>query len=226
MTRKLLCIKSSTSVYRRIFECGEQVSHIETLLRRWSSGVHLHVYLATDLISSQILPSFTCYFIRGRLYMARRCSVRLRADIQRCRYCERRVADGNYQGFHQDSRDGEPILRPCRLILAYVIQLFALEHMRDRYWHNMASRIQRAWRNYLRHKEECVSRIQRFWKDKKDGLAFYQLRDYSHQVLAGRKERRRYSLVSMRQFRGDYLEVGMDSPQGDMIRGACGIPRE
>lgn len=90
----------------------------------------------------------------------------------------------------------------------------------------MASRIQRAWRNYLRYKEECVSRIQRFWKDKKDGLAYYQLRDYSHQVLAGRKERRRYSLVSMRQFRGDYLEVGMDSPQGDMIRGACGIPRE
>lgn len=97
--------------------------------------------------------------------------------------------------------------------------------MRDRYWHNMAARIQRAFRNYLRYKEECASRIQRFWKDKKDGLAFVQLRDYSHQVLASRKERRRYSLVSMRQFRGDYLDVGTDTPQGEMLRGACGISR-
>jgi myosin heavy subunit len=95
--------------------------------------------------------------------------------------------------------------------------------MRDRYWHNMAARIQRAFRNYLRYKQECASRIQRFWKSKKDGLAFLQLRDYSHQVLNGRKERRRFSLVSMRQFNGDYLDVGGKSPQGEMLRSACGI---
>ena len=98
--------------------------------------------------------------------------------------------------------------------------------MRDRYWHNMASRIQRAFRNYLRYKQECASRIQRFWKNKKDGLDYIKLRDYSHQVLAGRKERRRYSLVSMRQFRGDYLGLESKTPLGDMIRSACNISRE
>lgn len=102
-------------------------------------------------------------------------------------------------------------------------QLFALEHMRDRYWHNMAGRIQRAFRNYLRYKQECASRIQRFWKNKKDGLGYVQLRDYGHQVLAQRKERRRFSLVSMRQFRGDYLDVAGRSAQGEMLRSACSI---
>ncbi|KAG1885548.1 P-loop containing nucleoside triphosphate hydrolase protein [Suillus subluteus] len=76
--------------------------------------------------------------------------------------------------------------------------LFALETMRDRYWHNMAARIQRAWRNYWRYKNECARRIQRFWKNNKEALEYAKVRDYGHQVLAGRKERRRYSLLSYR----------------------------
>jgi myosin-1 len=102
-------------------------------------------------------------------------------------------------------------------------QLFALEHMRDRYWHNMAARIQRAWRNYIRYKNECANRIQRFWKNKKEGIVYVDLRDYGHQVLASRKERRRFSLLSMRQFRGDYLGVQSKDPQGDLLRSVCGI---
>lgn len=102
-------------------------------------------------------------------------------------------------------------------------QLFALEHMRDRYWHNMAARIQRAWRAYMRYKHECARKIQRFWMNKKEGIALVQLRDYGHQVLGGRKERRRYSLVSMRRFSGDYLAVGDNAPQGQMLRNAAGI---
>ncbi|PWN49158.1 myosin 1 [Violaceomyces palustris] len=101
--------------------------------------------------------------------------------------------------------------------------LFALETMRDRYWHNMAMRIQRAYRNYLRYKEECARRIQRMWKNNKEGLAYIQLRDYGHQVLAGRKERRRYSLLSMRRFMGDYLDVGGGSAEGQMLRRASGM---
>ena len=101
--------------------------------------------------------------------------------------------------------------------------LFALETMRDRYWHNMAARIQRAWRNYLRYRNECARRIQRFWLAKKEGIQYVRLRDYGHQVLAGRKERRRYSLVSMRQFRGDYLQVGGKEPFGQALRSACTI---
>lgn len=101
--------------------------------------------------------------------------------------------------------------------------LFALETMRDRYWHNMAMRIQRAYRNYLRYKNECAARIQRAWKNNKDGIVFVQLRDYGHQVLAGRKERRRFSLISMRRFMGDYLDVGGQSAEGEMLRNASGM---
>lgn len=102
-------------------------------------------------------------------------------------------------------------------------QLFALEHMRDRYWHNMAGRIQRAFRNYMRYKHECATRIQRFWMSKKDGIVLIQQRDYGHTILAGRKERRRFSLLSMRRFLGDYLGAGDQTGNGELLRGAAGI---
>lgn len=95
--------------------------------------------------------------------------------------------------------------------------------MRDRYWHNMAGRIQRAFRNYMRYKNECATRIQRFWTSKKDGIVYTQLRDYGHQILASRKERRRFSLLSMRRFMGDYLGVAESGAQGQMLRSASGI---
>ncbi|KAI9835745.1 MAG: hypothetical protein M1819_001923 [Sarea resinae] len=101
--------------------------------------------------------------------------------------------------------------------------LFALEHMRDRYWHNMAIRIQRAWRNYLRYRIECATRIQRFWRKLNGGKEFIQLRDQGHKVLGGRKERRRYSLVGSRRFLGDYLGVGNNGGPGEVIRNSVGI---
>ncbi|KAF8640535.1 hypothetical protein AX17_000197 [Amanita inopinata Kibby_2008] len=101
--------------------------------------------------------------------------------------------------------------------------LFALEHMRDRYWHNMASRIQRAFRNYLRYKNECARRIQRFWKNNKEGILYSQIRDYGHQILASRKERRRFSLLSYRRFMGDYLNINGKSALGEELATACGI---
>ncbi|KAK3069209.1 class II myosin, partial [Teratosphaeriaceae sp. CCFEE 6253] len=73
--------------------------------------------------------------------------------------------------------------------------LFALETMRDKYWHNMAIRIQRAWRNYLRYRIECATRIQRFWRKKSGGEPFLVLRDEGTKMLGGRKERRRFSLL-------------------------------
>jgi len=102
--------------------------------------------------------------------------------------------------------------------------LFALETMRDKYWHNMAARIQRCWRAYLRRKDDAARTIQRFWLNKKEGIVYAQQRDYGHQILGGRKERRRYSLVSMRKFMGDYLAVGeRDSIEGSRLRSAAGI---
>ena len=95
--------------------------------------------------------------------------------------------------------------------------------MRDRYWHNMAARIQRAYRNYLRYKNECARRIQRFWKNNKEGIVYSQIREYGHQILAGRKERRRFSLLSYRRFMGDYLDVNGNSALGEMLADASGV---
>jgi myosin I len=95
--------------------------------------------------------------------------------------------------------------------------------MRDRYWHNMAARIQRAFRNYLRYKNECAKRIQRFWKNNKESIVFAQKRDYGHQILADRKERRRISLLGYRRFMGDYLDLNGDSALGGELKSVCGI---
>lgn len=101
--------------------------------------------------------------------------------------------------------------------------LFYLEGERDRYWHTMATRIQRAWRAYVRRKVEAAIKIQRFWRGQKDNLVYAAKRDYGHDVLAGRKERRRFSLLGMRKFMGDYLDVNGRSPQGELLRNAAGI---
>jgi myosin I len=98
--------------------------------------------------------------------------------------------------------------------------------MRDRYWHSMAARIQRAWRNYWRYKNECARRIQRFWKNNKEALEYARVRDYGHQVLAGRKERRRYSLLSYRRFMGDYLDVNGKNILSSDLRSACSLGGE
>ena len=87
----------------------------------------------------------------------------------------------------------------------------------------MAARIQRAFRNYLRYKHECARRIQRFWKNNKESIEYAQRRDYGHKILADRKERRRFSLLSYRRFMGDYLDVNGQSPLGEELKSVCGI---
>jgi myosin I len=101
--------------------------------------------------------------------------------------------------------------------------LFALEHMRDRYWHNMATRIQRMWRAYLAYRAESATRIQRFWRKKRTGAEYLQLRDHGHKVLQGRKERRRMSLLGSRRFLGDYLGVNATSGFGAQLRNAANL---
>ncbi|EGY15646.1 hypothetical protein VD0002_g8060 [Verticillium dahliae] len=101
--------------------------------------------------------------------------------------------------------------------------LFALEHMRDRYWHNMATRIQRMWRAYLAYRAESATRIQRFWRKKRTGAEYLHLRDHGHQVLGGRKERRRMSLLGSRRFLGDYMGLNASTGPGAQIRNAVGL---
>lgn len=101
--------------------------------------------------------------------------------------------------------------------------LFALEHMRDRYWHNMATRIQRMWRGYLAYRAESATRIQRFWRKKRVGAEYLVLRDQGHRLLGGRKERRRYSLLGSRRFLGDYMGINASTGSGSMIRNQTNI---
>lgn len=101
--------------------------------------------------------------------------------------------------------------------------LFALEHMRDRYWHNMATRIQRMWRAYLAYRAESATRIQRFWRKKRTGAEYLHLRDQGHRILQNRKERRRFSLLGSRRFLGDYLGINATNGPGSQVRNAIGL---
>lgn len=101
--------------------------------------------------------------------------------------------------------------------------LFALEHMRDRYWHNMATRIQRMWRAYLAYRAESATRIQRLWRRKRTGAEFLQLRDQGHRLLQGGKQRRRMSLLGSRRFLGDYLGINATTGHGAQIRNAANL---
>lgn len=102
--------------------------------------------------------------------------------------------------------------------------LFALETMRDRYWHNMAIRIQRAWRNYLRYRTEAARRIWRFWKkNKKGGDPTLTLRDNGTTLLAKRKERRSFSVIGYRRYMGDYLAMNTQGSSGELLKKGAGI---
>jgi myosin-1 len=71
----------------------------------------------------------------------------------------------------------------------------------------MAQKIQRAYRNFCRRKIEAVVRIQTAYRQWREVRDFLRLRDYGHQVYRQMKQRRRFSLLSMRRFLGDYLNV-------------------
>eukprot|EP01135_Chromosphaera_perkinsii_P001412 Nk52_evm13s167 gene=Nk52_evmTU13s167 len=104
-----------------------------------------------------------------------------------------------------------------KVFLRHPETLWALEHLRDRYWHNMCMKIQRAWRGVIRYRNECASRIQRVWKEYSNVKEYYQKRDYGHQILNSSKQRRRFSLLSYRRFHGDYLNI----KQNPTLQTAC-----
>ncbi|KAI9188885.1 class II myosin [Blastocladiella emersonii ATCC 22665] len=102
--------------------------------------------------------------------------------------------------------------------------LFTLEAMRDHYWHRMAIRIQRAWHRYQARRNAAAALIQQAWKNYKGLNVYVQMRDYGHTVLAGRKERRRFSVISMRRYLGDYLDVA--GAGGAFLRTAAALAPE
>jgi myosin-1 len=100
--------------------------------------------------------------------------------------------------------------------------LWSLESLRDKYWHTMATRIQRAWRAFLQYRHDCATKIQRCFRKNKDQMEYAKVRDLGHSLLGQRKERRRMSLISMRRFSGDYLGLNLKKT-GEAMRTICGI---
>ncbi|KAI9495701.1 P-loop containing nucleoside triphosphate hydrolase protein [Zychaea mexicana] len=121
---------------------------------------------------------------------------------------------------HNNIPQDEWQMGTSKVFIRHPETIFALENLRDKYWHNMATRIQRAWRSYVRYKHECARKIQRFWRQNKYNIGYLQAREYGHELLGGRKERRRFSLLSMRKFTGDYLDVRSGTGLATMIRNA------
>ncbi|KAJ2655389.1 class II myosin [Coemansia sp. RSA 1200] len=106
--------------------------------------------------------------------------------------------------------------------------IWALENQRDLYWHNMASRIQTAWRKYVAWKAMNATKIQRAWRGKRQFIELLKVREIGHQLLEGKKERQRHSLTDIRVFFGDYLYLNNCSSQSKarLIRDAAGIGKQ
>ncbi|GAM28278.1 hypothetical protein SAMD00019534_114540 [Acytostelium subglobosum LB1] len=112
-----------------------------------------------------------------------------------------------------------------KVFIRHPEMLFALEETRERYWHDMASRIKNAYRNYKAFQFECSNRIknafknykmyrhrcaqtiQGYYRALKQASPFFDLRQQTEQLITGRKERQRFSMISVRKYYGDYLDV-------------------
>ena len=108
--------------------------------------------------------------------------------------------------------------------------LFQLEDLRQNFWHNMVSRIKTAFRNYIGFKDVCANRIKkafRTWKIFRGSCAkivqecyrnykgvspFFEQRMNNEKIFQGKKERNRLSMISVRKFYGDYLEMKTRQP--------------
>ncbi|CAB46766.1 myosin type I [Schizosaccharomyces pombe] len=98
--------------------------------------------------------------------------------------------------------------------------LFALEDMRDKFWDTMATRIQRAWRSYVRRRSEAAACIQKLWNRNKVNMELERVRNEGTKLLQGKKQRRRYSILGSRKFYGDYLSAS--KPNGTLWN-TCGL---
>jgi len=112
-----------------------------------------------------------------------------------------------------------------KVFIRYPEMLFSLEETRERYWHDMASRIKNAYRNYKAFQFECANRIKNAFKNYKlykvrcaqtiqgyfrafkQSTPFFDLRMQNEALITGRKERNRFSVLSVRKYFGDYLDV-------------------
>eukprot|EP01132_Coremiostelium_polycephalum_P001010 gene1010-1280_t len=116
-----------------------------------------------------------------------------------------------------------------KIFIRYPEMLFQLEETRERYWHDMASRIKNAYRTYKQFQYECANRIknafrnyklyrtrcaqtiQGYYRAWKQASPYFDLRMQNETLFTGRKERQRFSMISVRKYFGDYLDVRSQS---------------
>ena len=112
-----------------------------------------------------------------------------------------------------------------KVFLRHPETLFAFEDLRVNYYHNMVSRIKsayRLWKNFRsvcanrikvafqvwkNLRLECVTNIQKAWRAYKNVAPYWDLRMNNESIMSGKKERHRFSLISVRKFTGDYLDM-------------------
>ncbi len=102
--------------------------------------------------------------------------------------------------------------------------LFALEDLRDKWYVNIVTGIQRKWRRIFAKLQKAVLFVQRRRRVVKYGDQVNKIRDAGHQLLGGRKERRRMSLSGYRRFHGDYLGFNASIGPGALIRKTVNLP--
>ena len=88
--------------------------------------------------------------------------------------------------------------------------LFALEEMKDKHWERMVVRTQKQWRKRTGNKVKESSDARR----------------EGHNMLQHKKERRRFSLLGLRRYLGDYLGIDMKGGYGAGVRHAIGLSRK
>ncbi|CCH62802.1 hypothetical protein TBLA_0I01430 [Henningerozyma blattae CBS 6284] len=103
---------------------------------------------------------------------------------------------------------------------------FTFEAMRDRYWYNMAAKIQRALRKHLQKRLDSAIKIQRAIRGQANGglgRGDVDMREYSNSLLYGQKKRRRFSMSGYRGYYGDYLSCNDEKSLGSYITRNAGI---
>lgn len=101
--------------------------------------------------------------------------------------------------------------------------LFSLEDMRESYWANKAKVLQRAVRKWFQKRDQAARVFQRLWRERTGGNQYEQLRDYGTSLIAGRKQRRSFSMLGSRAYMGDYLNCNDKSGFGRFVLKQAGI---
>ncbi|KAH3732887.1 myosin IC [Pelomyxa schiedti] len=82
-----------------------------------------------------------------------------------------------------------------------------MDTLREHFWRNMAFRVVQFSRNYNKFLESSATAIQKAYSEWKEYAPFLIFRLQSEALFKNKKERKRMSMISFRQYYGDYLDI-------------------